>query len=200
VCDVAETCTGNSTACPVDTFAPATTVCRAATCKGDVAVDEAFCTGTSAFCPPEVNQPCAPGAWNAGVCVTDGGMTDGGAGPVIGGAATEASCGQPYRFQPVVQGEAPFRYTLLEAPEGMTVNAETGLLEWLPSRQQAGQHAFVLRVEDARGATTDWRGTIDVSCVPKHYRVGCDCGTGLPSTDVVWTGLLLSLGLRRRRR
>jgi hypothetical protein len=176
-----------------------------------VAVDEAFCTGNSASCPPEVNQSCAPGTCVAGMCVTDGGvtdggvtdggMTDGGAGPVVGGAAsTEASCGQPYRFQPVVQGEAPFRYTLVEAPEGMTVNAETGLLEWLPLRKQAGQHAVVLRVEDARGATTDWRISIDVSCAQKHYRVGCDCGTGLPSPDVVWTGLLLSLGLRRRRR
>jgi hypothetical protein len=134
------------------------------------------------------------------MCTTDGGMTDGGAGPVVVGATTEASCGQPYRFRPVVQGEAPFRYTLLEAPEGMTVNAETGLLAWLPSRQQAGQHTVVLRVEDARGATTDWRGTIDVSCPQKHYRVGCDCGTGLSSTEIVWTGLLLALRLRRRRR
>jgi hypothetical protein len=133
--------------------------------------------------------------------VTDGGLMDGGAGPIVEGEApTEASCGQSYRFQPVVRGESPFRYTLVEGPEGMTVNAETGLLEWLPLRKQVGQHAVVLRVEDARGATTDWRGTIDVTCEPKHYRVGCACGTGLPSTDVVWTGLLLSLGLRRRRR
>jgi hypothetical protein len=135
------------------------------------------------------------------MCQTDGGLTDGGADPIVEGEApTEAFCGQPYRFQPVVQGEAPFRYTLLEAPEGMTVNAGTGLLEWLPLRKHAGQHAVVLRVEDARGATTDWRGTIDVSCAQKHYRVGCDCGTGLSSTDVVWTALVLSLGLRHRRR
>jgi sugar lactone lactonase YvrE len=86
VCDVAETCTGTSAACPPDAFVPAMTVCRPAagacdvaeTCSGDAAdcpadqllpagttcrpaqfaCDEAeMCGGTSATCPPDAIKP-----------------------------------------------------------------------------------------------------------------------------------------------
>jgi len=50
-CDVAETCTGSSTACPADGFANSGTVCRAASSAGcDVAET---CTGGSAACPTD---------------------------------------------------------------------------------------------------------------------------------------------------
>jgi hypothetical protein len=48
VCDVAETCTGSTPACPADAFAGATTECRASAGACDPA--EA-CTGSSAACP-----------------------------------------------------------------------------------------------------------------------------------------------------
>src|SRR5206468_444132 len=48
VCDVAETCTGTSTACPANTFLPSSTACRAAANECDVVEN---CTGTSASCP-----------------------------------------------------------------------------------------------------------------------------------------------------
>ena len=50
VCDVAETCTGTSTTCPLDAFVPTTIECRSAAGPCDVA--EA-CSGTSAACPPD---------------------------------------------------------------------------------------------------------------------------------------------------
>src|SRR5439155_22762545 len=49
-CDVDETCTGTSTACPPDDFTPATTVCRASAGECDPAE---HCTGTSASCPAD---------------------------------------------------------------------------------------------------------------------------------------------------
>src|SRR5207247_9389771 len=58
-CDVAETCTGTSTACPANGFLSASTVCRAATSECDAAET---CTGTSATCPTDVfkssTTPC----------------------------------------------------------------------------------------------------------------------------------------------
>ena len=48
VCDPAEVCDGVNTACPADSFAPATTECRAGSGTCDPAE---FCTGTSASCP-----------------------------------------------------------------------------------------------------------------------------------------------------
>jgi hypothetical protein len=53
-CDVAETCTGASPACPVDGFVPSSTVCRSATDVCDVAEN---CTGSSATCPPDGFEP-----------------------------------------------------------------------------------------------------------------------------------------------
>src|SRR2546430_1847098 len=58
-CDVAETCTGTSTTCPVNGFLSASTMCRAATSECDVAET---CTGTSATCPTDLfkssTTPC----------------------------------------------------------------------------------------------------------------------------------------------
>ncbi len=49
-CDVAESCTGTSTACPADAMLPASTVCRAVAGPCDVAES---CTGSSAACPAD---------------------------------------------------------------------------------------------------------------------------------------------------
>lgn len=66
VCDVAETCTGTSGVCPVDTVRPAGTLCRAAT---DLCDAEERCSGLGPFCPPDALAPagteCRPAA---GVC------------------------------------------------------------------------------------------------------------------------------------
>src|SRR3989442_2929419 len=51
-CDVAEACTGRSTACPTDAFLPPTTVCRA---ESSPCNPGELCTGTSAACPADVN-------------------------------------------------------------------------------------------------------------------------------------------------
>jgi RHS repeat-associated protein len=53
-CDVAETCTGASSTCPTDSFAPPTTVCRPSAGQCDVAEN---CTGSSAACPTDSHKP-----------------------------------------------------------------------------------------------------------------------------------------------
>jgi hypothetical protein len=55
-CDVAESCTGASAACPSDAFRPASTICRPATGACDPAES---CTGDSAACPTDVFTPGA---------------------------------------------------------------------------------------------------------------------------------------------
>lgn len=66
-CDVAENCTGSSTACPADGFASNTTVCRAASMPCDVAET---CPGNGVACPTtdavaDGTVVCRP---SAGVC------------------------------------------------------------------------------------------------------------------------------------
>lgn len=78
VCDVAETCTGSSTACPANVFRPNTFECRAASCANGppaVATLPANCTGSSAACPSlqTLNCPsnlCA-GNFCSGGCTID---------------------------------------------------------------------------------------------------------------------------------
>lgn len=67
-CDLAETCDGISAVCPVDVFAPTTTVCRPATEICDVA-DR--CSGASADCPDEVQPSTITCRAAAGFCDLD---------------------------------------------------------------------------------------------------------------------------------
>ena len=53
-CDVAETCTGSSDACPADGFQPSGTVCRASAGSCDVAET---CSGSTATCPTDAFSP-----------------------------------------------------------------------------------------------------------------------------------------------
>ena len=65
-CDVAETCSGTSTTCPANAFAPSTTVCRASAGACDVAEN---CTGSSATCPADGFQSTSTVCRaSAGVC------------------------------------------------------------------------------------------------------------------------------------
>lgn len=68
-CDLPESCTGTSGACPADAIAPATVVCRAASSGQECDADE-FCTGTSTTCPFDAVKP------NGTVCRTAAGACD----------------------------------------------------------------------------------------------------------------------------
>jgi hypothetical protein len=54
ICDVAESCTGSSPACPADDVEPSTTVCRAAT---DVCDEAEFCDGVGKLCGADLVSP-----------------------------------------------------------------------------------------------------------------------------------------------
>jgi hypothetical protein len=71
-CDVAESCTGNSGACPTNRFQSAGTVCRVADGQCDVAET---CTGGGPACPVDTFAPPArgcTGSSQAGGCDNDG--------------------------------------------------------------------------------------------------------------------------------
>ncbi|MGX9354808.1 putative Ig domain-containing protein [Roseobacteraceae bacterium S113] len=53
-------------------------------------------------------------------------------------------------------------YSLLEAPDGMTIDATTGILEWTPLDGAAAQTPVTIQVFDARGAVTLQRFLIAV--------------------------------------
>ncbi|MBV6465470.1 MAG: hypothetical protein PGMFKBFP_00747 [Anaerolineales bacterium] len=46
-------------------------------------------------------------------------------------------------------------YSLLESPEGMSIDSSTGLITWNPSTQHIGTHSVTVRVEDGHGGYDD---------------------------------------------
>ncbi len=77
----------------------------------------------------------------------------------------DAVVGGIYRYQ-VVASDAnndPLRYRLNEAPEGMTVNAVTGLIAWTPTQAQLGAHSVVVAVRDGRAAPVEQAFSVTVT-------------------------------------
>ncbi|MBM3240281.1 PKD domain-containing protein [Candidatus Poribacteria bacterium] len=56
----------------------------------------------------------------------------------------------------------PVTFSLVTAPEGMTINSTTGLIEWLPAADQSGTHEVVVQIDDGRGGIIEHRFTITV--------------------------------------
>lgn len=56
----------------------------------------------------------------------------------------------------------PLTFDLPLAPEGMTVHPELGIVVWQPTREQAGTHQVVLRVQDGQGGVDIQSFTITV--------------------------------------
>ncbi|MPZ43482.1 MAG: tandem-95 repeat protein [Betaproteobacteria bacterium] len=68
---------------------------------------------------------------------------------------TDAQSGRIYVYQPTVSDPDAFDEALLslvEGPAGMSLDLDTGVLGWTPTRAQLGEHSIVLRAEDAAGA------------------------------------------------
>ncbi len=156
------------------------------------------------------------GGASADAGTTDDGGVDGGNSLGDGGAAgprftsspnATAWCGLPYRYSPsrspVVDAPGPVTFLVRDAPgaplpAGLTVDAETGEVRWIPSGAQEGPQAFDLVASGPSGETAQ-RVSVTVECPEvRGTVVGCGC-----SAPAGWPGLaLLAVALRgvRRRR
>ena len=66
---------------------------------------------------------------------------------------SEALTGQDYAYD-VDASDADhdeLTYELLSAPIGMTIDSESGLIQWSPQRYDVGSHSILVRVTDGRG-------------------------------------------------
>jgi hypothetical protein len=91
-------------------------------------------------------------------------------------------------------------YSLVSAPEGMTINGQTGKITWTPTDAQAGEmYQVIVHVSDGSGSTTQ-TFSIAVDELPvEPYRPFLD--------DYIWAGIalfliamiiLMSLAMRRK--
>jgi RHS repeat-associated protein len=110
--------------------------------------------------------------------------------PVIRSEAVRnATWGEPYTYE--VEAEDPdldtLTYSLSEAPEGMSVDPTTGLIQWTPSGGQGGQHHVVLDVTDGRCGEDMQTFWIDVTYVPVVSFSVEPCSGFNPGGDITLT-------------
>ncbi|HVE84007.1 MAG TPA: PKD domain-containing protein, partial [Myxococcales bacterium] len=127
---------------------------------------------------------------------------------VSAGAAT-ASCGVPYQYsemgRPLVSGAGPFQFDLvpvpgLALPAGMSVDSNTGAINWTPSSRNAGVSRVVLRATSPDGVA-EQPLDITVTCAETTTTsVGCTCSqAGGASWIALVAGLALLARARRRQ-
>jgi len=86
-----------------------------------------------------------------------------------------------YRLEAVSPSAgAVLRYSLLEGPEGMTVDAETGLVRWRPTGEQRGSFVVDVKVEDPWGMGAAQRFEIDVAAEAGTSRESDDPAPAAP--------------------
>lgn len=76
--------------------------------------------------------------------------------------------GTEYGYQPIVldpDGDA-LTFTLLEGPEGLSIEAATGLLRWVPNTDQVGETPITIQVSDEEGLTDTQ--TFNISVDPRQ--------------------------------
>ena len=87
--------------------------------------------------------------------------------PSIGSSApTVATENEPYIY--AVQASDPdagdtLSYSLPTAPDGMTINQNTGLISWTPASAQIGEHPVIVQVQDQDGLNTTQGYTVTVA-------------------------------------
>lgn len=72
------------------------------------------------------------------------------------------------------------RYSLIDAPQGMTIDPLTGVISWTPAASQAGRHRIVVQVSDGMGGvdTVDFEVVADDASAPAS-----DNCTAVPNPD-----------------
>jgi RHS repeat-associated protein len=85
--------------------------------------------------------------------------------PIVDGLA-----GRGYRYEAFASDPDvdAVTFSLPVAPEGMTIDPATGLVEWLPETGDLGVHEVIVLADDGRGGTTEQRYLITIVTPPPN--------------------------------
>ncbi|MCB9626518.1 MAG: hypothetical protein H6725_04015 [Sandaracinaceae bacterium] len=179
LCDVAETCTGTSSACPADLLASAGTECRAAVGVCDL---PELCTGSSAACPSDVvvsngaEVTCRPSAGACDLTETCNGTSTDCPADVL--ADEETACGT-YQCTGSAAACPTFCATHADCATGAMCVSNACLF---------GRWAFTTsgtsngNLGGLAGADAFCQGFADAAGLPGTYRAWLSDSTGSPST------------------
>eukprot|EP00210_Caulerpa_lentillifera_P009618 g9175.t1 len=68
-----------------------------------------------------------------------------------------------YDVEAIDPDSDPIEYTLLDGPDGMTIDSTTGEIEWLATEDNFGTHDVAVQVTDGRGGSDTQAFTVDVT-------------------------------------
>jgi hypothetical protein len=82
-----------------------------------------------------------------------------------------ASINTAYIYQPITNelDNDTLTFLLLDAPKGMTINPDTGLINWTPNGNQLGTYDVKLTVVDNRGGTAQQVFQVQTQMQPGNY-------------------------------
>ncbi len=82
----------------------------------------------------------------------------------------ESIVGKPYQYNvdAIDADRDILGYTLKVGPSSMTVDPTSGLIQWVPSTLDRGNHSVVVAVNDGRGGTTEQRYTLSAIDPPPN--------------------------------
>lgn len=98
---------------------------------------------------------------------------------------TLAGVARPYQYDVQTTDElvSDVTYQLASAPDGMTIDADTGLIRWTPQPAQRGDHAVVVRAVDLAGNVAEQQFTVTVQGEELvQFRVETTRPSGAPAT------------------
>jgi hypothetical protein len=67
--------------------------------------------------------------------------------------AATANVALSYDSQHADEGQAGFSYALFDAPAGLAIDSQTGIVQWTPNKEQAGTRSFAVVATDRAGNT-----------------------------------------------
>src|SRR5207247_8569534 len=83
---------------------------------------------------------------------------------------TRVRAGEKLLYQVTVADPYPtddaHTFALLQAPEGMTIDGTTGLVEWTPTASDAGAHSVRIKVVDSHDGAAEQSFSIEVVVPP----------------------------------
>jgi hypothetical protein len=84
---------------------------------------------------------------------------------IISTPPTLAAANKAYNYQVLARDAEndPLTFSLLSPPNGMTINRQTGLIQWTPSESQVGVQNVVVLVSDSNGGTASQQYTLAIS-------------------------------------
>ena len=96
----------------------------------------------------------------------------------------EIPSGGQYRYNALAKGsdEALIQYRLIAGPASMTINAQSGLLQWDTQASDVGRHSVTIRASDVYGLTVDQSFSVEVRNVLVNRP---PIITSTPETDAV---------------